>query len=1149
MKKIVKYLLGLLIFLVSINNVSALSTDTSIVYDKIEGPEIRITWQEDYARSLYTGIQGGWPNYIFSTIYYSLEGNNENYVAYCVDPQKIASNHYTIDRILGDPANPLEYRAYDAGLIEILKYSYTQINDGFTFTIDTPERTGYTATVSGNELYAASSIALRAYVLGLYGMGGGAYGNTYMQTQSSAHVTAGIRWASYRYNDTMQIFKTNACNSQSSCLQTFTNMRQSTYGWYNSAYDINFGGRVKAAGVGGLSQAFNDPIVSGEEKLSIGTSTYNLYYAAQALYNIGVDAAVDYLENGRSESSVSAKVQNTVQDGARSEDQVQEFIYAQINITDFTDEAYINNFNFVCNGCSASGITYDYMQYYNANNEWVTLTPDVDLSEVIAPDEDGYRTGTIRIRIHVTKRVLDEDSCNNASFSVTYNYYDPNKEYVAALLKDKNVTDAQRLLIIDDVSDTVFTESFGGSIGCADVVCETEISVPLCSDDENEAISTITAPEKIKKCILNNYDYAGNTYQLSESNGGVDNDYCQVFCKEDYFDVIDDGKLGGIKLNPVIEDVDCGGFFQLTAHVEGKKDCYTGGSGTDKSINRELFISDIVSAQETMINGYNLIMMADAADAASYSSGAGGYYKSGNYTGITPGTSTEEGLVSIQSSTGTYSFGSTATQDQLDSEIDQTRSEGNQMIEDGYNAYVQAIRNYNGCTAAWMTEFPFEQRLKFFYSEYQGEQEFTMYYDLIAAAENEDLYYLDAQDGTLREESEVVICTGATDDNYECQTTPYTYDGSAELNIDNMNVVSEYANDIYTNQTFVVCTANGGCQQQTQAISDATFVRKTVMKSQDYITPTVFYQIEANGRITVNSGYEGNALKLDALINSLPISTSATGGGEFRLMLEDLGEFYDTGEMGRIIDFEGDHEANSVATALGNDGITVFDGDYVCHYYSNCRPADCPNCDFVCDEDECHWVECPDCDFECVNCIFNFDELQLNFKPISTTDVNSADRNLGYNWDINTTLTALEVVRDKASATIEEIEEENETIYDKTGDDSSLDFSIRLNADVINYLKEYNDSVEDLGGYANDSLTCYDATIDGETYSNIFCYSEVIDYIVENYSDQITVNNRPTGDERNDEANNRNYWTLWDWSEPARDANGQYSVIGGPSWK
>ena len=189
--------------------------------------------------------------------------------------------------------------------------------------------------------------------------------------------------------------------------------------------------------------------------------------------------------------------------------------------------------------------------------------------------------------------------------------------------------------------------------------------------------------------------------------------------------------------------------------------------------------------------------------------------------------------------------------------------------------------------------------------------------------------------------------------------------------------------------------------------------------------------------------------------------------------------------------------------------------------------------------------------FECINCIFNFDKLQLNFKPISPSDVNSADRDYGYNWDINTTLEQLTLISDKAEQTIKEIEEVNETIYDKTGDDSQLAFSIKLTPNIISDLKDYNETNERYGGYANDSLTCYDATINGKTYKNIYCYSEVIDELYSKYESKITVKNRTNSLNRtSSNANANGYWTLWpEWTESAKNENGQYIVIGGPSWK
>lgn len=149
----------------------------------------------------------------------------------------------------------------------------------------------------------------------------------------------------------------------------------------------------------------------------------------------------------------------------------------------------------------------------------------------------------------------------------------------------------------------------------------------------------------------------------------------------------------------------------------------------------------------------------------------------------------------------------------------------------------------------------------------------------------------------------------------------------------------------------------------------------------------------------------------------------------------------------------------------------------------------------------------------------------------------------------------LKLLVDKAETTIDEIESENEMIYDKTGEDSSLAFSVKLTTDLINELKSINSAAEGSGGYANDTLTCYDATLDdGTVVPDIYCYSDVIDDLITKYGDDIVVYNRTPKDNRsddNDAANSDGYWTLWSsWEMPTLQENsGALTVIGGPSWK
>ena len=1179
MKKIVNYLLILLITFIGIRNVNALTDDESIRYSKTTDARIDIA-------NLYTGSRAFWINE------YSLTANGQHYVSYCLDPHKTAADYYTVSRILGSESSAI-VRAHDYGVLAMLEVGYTQLNNSYETSDPTPETNPnpYVAQLTGTDLYAATNIAIRAYTLGLFGWGGSDNdrNNAFMQTQASSFINMGANWAGWNAEGANTILRlaiptyagyTQCTSDGASCQQNIKNfLDEYVYNTWN--YNKN-------------------ETING---YSYGTTSYAIIYAAKEIFDIGMNTALDYLENGRTESGVSAQVINTVE-SSRDEDEIEEYVYVNLQISDFSDEAYVNNLNITCNGCDSTGSTIDYVEYYIGDN-WthLTLNSTTDLSESIVPDENGLRNGTVRLRIHVTRPVVDdtEDCEGDATFIGTYDYYDPNLQYVGAILNpvvnDVSRQDLyQRMVIIERVDNTGTSGQFTGTIpGCSEMICETQVSIPICSDQEDEAIAEITTDERIKKCILDSEDDAHNSYQLTVENGGVDNDYCQVFCKEDYKDTINDGVQGGLKLNPVVKDVECGGFFQLTSHIEGQKDCYTGGDTDDKRIDREQFIADIIAAQKKMIENYDLYIKATVAmaniDSTSCSCGCCGggteWYSSGRYDGVEAVEDADTvayGYVKIQEKEGSYNYVdscsgscsndpetgcsgscSSGSRSDLVYEIEEDLEEATTGMSEGYNEYVNAIRAYNGCTAAWDNEYLFSQRLQFYYSEYHYDEEFTPYYDIIAAADNEDLYYLEAQEDTLIEESEVVICKGDTNENYECQEPTVNFDGSLDLNVDEWNYVSDYGNSVYSPKTFTVCDTDG-CRDSERMISDATFVRKTVKKSQDYITPTIFYQIEANGRITVNSGYTGNALKLDALINSLPVSSSTTGGGIFKLMIEDLGEFYDTGEVGRLMDF-GDDDTNSVAKEKEDQGIETFDGEYTCYYYSPCRPDDCPDCNFICDpeDEDCYWGDpgsCPDCEFDCPNCIFNFDQLQLNFRPISTTNFDSADRAFGYNWDISTSLGALQLLKDKAELTINEIEEYNETIYNKSDDDedSQLSFSIRMTSDVVNYLKEYNDDVEEEGGYANDSLTCYDATINGVTLANIYCFSDVIDDLIDQYGEQITAPNRPSESGRTDSrVDESSYWTLWGgWfdtldanndGELDRDANGQYTVIGGPSWK
>lgn len=1196
MKKSVKLLILGLMFIVGFNEVKAI--------DFSEGASFSIVKDGTVTAD---GLRYG--NYTYNgEIKYHSSVNGKDYVTYCEDPHLQGGGSYTVDRILGADSQHDEVNSYDHGILAILANGYNQFNSSLTLDNGT--------VVSGNDLYLATSLAQRAFTMGLYGWGGNATLSAAYQAKGSSLINLGVHWATiYSGMGATEIVPgLNSCTTNDqACIQRYI------AGKYGSWYDPNI------------------VMIYGAE----GSTSYNVIYAAQKLFRLGVEAASDYYRNKNLAFSIDARVGDT-ESVEQNETTATEYVYINMEVNNIAaEDGYINNVQLDCPQCNANGITIESIEYSTETTDWATLDASTDISKALPTGSltgtQDKRSGIIRIRILVSKDLTIEE-CTAADFTLSYDYHDTSVEYYGALLRP-STTNTQRFFVVAkaDEEGGAQTGEVSGRITCAEQseICETVIEVPVCSDDEEDAVANVYTSEEIKKCILNNTDEAQNSYLLSEENGGVnsDNEFCSVYCKEDYISWTDNEEaLGGITLDPIISDVNCGTNFKLTARVEGKKDCYTAGTVDDMGIDIEKYLDEIESAQSRMVDAMNRWYMYTAMAAHDYEdeetdfscggdtcgtrlsidveweeydevtfewdeNSGNGSYEYGTHEGGSNGWSDDCECSTCGAEPNTYSCcggcdnGASEGYSDWLSDIAEGLAEAEDDLEEAYEDYQKLITDLNACTGMWENVYQFNQKIKYFYNEFRGEDEpmFTTYYDLLKQSSITDADYLIPIEDEFEYESEIEVCYETADDKYVCEGASDVFDMTGETDSDDPteagNITEEvqdidewnYASNVsgaYETRNYVTCFAGEGCSDDKRDISQARFIRKTVKKAQSYETPTVFYQIAANGKITIVNDYAGDKLQLEALENVLPVSTSVVGGGIYQLLIEDLGEFYDDGELGRLIDVvrldvnpDGTTEIEindeSVAYAKGIDEET-FDGNYLCYYESDCRSPECPNCDFECDEDGCEWVDCPECVFDCVNCIFNLDELDINVKPIISTDVNSVDRQPGYNWttaedwtnwNITTSMAPLQLLVDKAEATIDEIETENEMIYDKTGDDSSLAFSIRLTSDLINELKSINASAEGSGGYANDTLTCYDATLeDGTVVPDIYCYSEVIDELIADYGDDITVYNRtPVGSrsDDNDAANADGYWTLWStWEMPTLQENsGALTVIGGPSWK
>ncbi|MEG2028710.1 MAG: hypothetical protein RR050_02390 [Bacilli bacterium] len=1110
MKKLVILIISCFSLLISYSEVKAITLEPGQAFSK-----------QSFGYIYSDGIKYGDNTLNMINYQFSSKAFTGSVIGYCMDPNSSGTGALTVKRILGDSSQSDFIASFDYGMLEILKKGYSQYHTSFSFEVN-----GENITLSGNDLILATNIAVRTYTLGLFSFGKSSA--IMSKNLTSAYINEGAHWAALFQNNASNIIGTcklpeGAKYDYANAFKCFKNHADDQYGtWYNQNINFKYGDK--------------------------NSKSYKVIYTAQELFRLGLEVANNYAKSDSSVASVKvSEISSTKTKG--SEEKIITF-----NIKGLVDTGKVNQVSISCDDCASKGISLGSIEFLNGN-VWQSITPDVDLSKHVD------KNGNAQIKIIANKTA--ELECSPANYKIHYQIIDPNSEYNGAILHNKNKPNStQRYLVLVKTWNTS-DRTFSGSIACDNVACETKITTPVCSD-ENDGVATITAPKKITKCILGKTDDAGNTYQLSSTNGGVDNSYCEVFCKEDY---------SSITLNKAVFNVTCGGYFKLKANVKGSKDCYTSSNKTDFSINKEQYLEDIKNVQVNMISVFNEIKMYEAAIAKGYKpsfsscascNGGGGSYTnwllSGNYTGKVI-TFNNEGIGYTTNQSFPYNFDAygdsgscsyvscgkdgkdsccsscSGCKDGIQVNLSGLLSSAKQKLTEYQDKYKDIIRNYNSCTTKWTNDFNFDQTVGF---EYDQES----YYKLLNESDPSNRLLI--KNGSESKNSSIKVCLGSINNEYDCKDG-FKIIYSNDSSVDNFYYNSDYKN-VFSSNNYVYCT-DKSCENINVSVSNASYVKKSVEKEQNYITPTVFYQLYPSGKITTYE-HADKGLQASPLFNGLPISPNTVGGGVFKLKISNLGEFYENGDNGRLIDFEGNRETDSVAYKQHENNTVIFNGEYICYYYSPCRPDDCPHCDFGCVGEKCEFELCDNCVIGCINCMFDLNELQLNFKTISTNNINSANREFGYNWNINTKLPALSLLANKATTTIEEINEKNDTIYDdkETDNDTSLAFSIKMTPNVTNYIKSQNETInkENIGGYGNNSLTCYEYNDGTKKYDNLFCYSGFIDDLIKNpgFKDLILTPRRENNiNNRKSNPNNNKYWTPW---------NGyQYeeNIIGGPAWK
>ncbi|MBQ6841436.1 MAG: hypothetical protein IJO63_04915 [Bacilli bacterium] len=252
---------------------------------------------------------------------------------------------------------------------------------------------------------------------------------------------------------------------------------------------------------------------------------------------------------------------------------------------------------------------------------------------------------------------------------------------------------------------------------------------------------------------------------------------------------------------------------------------------------------------------------------------------------------------------------------------------------------------------------------------------------------------------------------------------------------------------------------------------------------------------------------------------------------------------------------------------------------------------------------------CPNCTIMCVGpCVmdtgnWNNEEIKagVEFKPITPEIVNPNDREMGYNWYWDPTIAnpINVLVAEKAGNTITEIKKRAELndVESLTPDDQAelqmveeYKVKVKLTPEMANYIRNYNDTNEDKGGYSNDTLECFDYPVtqyraqdtcekagyywdetNGCQMKKVFCFSKFMSDLETNYSAEVQMPNRANAysaalnnsyvNVRNYTGNNviyndattrpimviNDYWTIYQYT--VMDINGDKIPDIGPSWK
>jgi hypothetical protein len=547
MKKISKLLLLLFVLLFAgINNAMAIQDCSS---DEIYG------LGGDFTKSTHVIMEyGGVENkYDVYSLHYE---NNKTLPAYCRQPSYVngmlgSKTNYKCTRVVYDPTTPSSkddnQKAFDAGVSYIAKGLYRNGSTEKAYL-----KTFGISNTNNDEDYTTTNLALRIYEMlwTEFNINGKNKSPEYNQ-----HIYVANKWV--EGDNTLKQLVKKATNKT----------------W---------------------------------KKLDGGTTTNFKSSAVESAAKAKLKAALEYVGDYRTNGGASIIVpDNGLKTTEEIEDSQKNIIYKgkafyNIEISQFVPDGAFIALGFECTNCKTAKRDVTVKIDVNDSKD-VTLDPKTNLIELTKLGKNNRLSGNIKVTVNFEANAKKFD-CGLIDYKLKIYYFEKNisgKVYEVYPEDLKAVTNVQGFWVAEEPNNQKTTITIDDTMSlCVPLAsgqnCKPNVINAECSDpgystnfdilEGYEVDDECNQKSNVLGCVVNGQDAAGNPYVVMQ------NKYCTVSCKEDY-NFTFPGNKGVVN----------GGYFTLSAKINGKKTCYT------SRINTDLFLQNYCESAKETVAAYNEI--------------------------------------------------------------------------------------------------------------------------------------------------------------------------------------------------------------------------------------------------------------------------------------------------------------------------------------------------------------------------------------------------------------------------------------------------------------------------------------------------------------------------------------------------------------